>query len=104
MLDLTGVIGVGAIAATGLAVLPYRKRQLKLEIHSQLNNLRETLSRDLKAHFDQHLLTVISQVKSATSPFSVYVKTEGETLAKSKQRLLDCQIRISELSNKIDKV
>ena len=46
LLDFTGVLAAGAVAALGMFVLPAKRRQVKKEFHAKLVELREQLLRD----------------------------------------------------------
>lgn len=101
--DITGVVGVGALAAGGLVFLPYRKRQVKTEMAQTVEQLTTRLCEDLQSAFDQHLLSVCSQVRDAASPYTVYVKSETKSLASSQERINTSLSKLQELSNVIDK-
>ena len=103
IVDVTGVLGVSAIAATGLAVLPYRKRQIKARMQELIADMRRTLARDLKSHFDKHIMVMMSQVKSVATPYSTYVKTESESLKSSLSKLKEADAKVSEIFKKLEK-
>lgn len=81
LLDLTGILGVGALAATGVAVLPYRKRQLRHQFAATLEALRQRLTHDMEVEFERHLLEAHSQMRKAMSPYSQFVGAQREHAA-----------------------
>ena len=46
-LDVTGLLGAGALAALGFYVLPYRRNRLKQELREGIDALRQQLNEAL---------------------------------------------------------
>lgn len=104
LVDVTGAVGVGAVAAVGLAVLPYRKRQQKAQMTELLKDLRNRLGDDLQTHFDRHLVNVHGQIGKATEPYALYVQAQSQAVATNKQKLSEAMVQLDTLSVALDKI
>ncbi len=53
--DITGIVLAGVIATIGLFIVPARRRKAKEDLRQKVRDLRETLSRALRAQFQQEV-------------------------------------------------
>ena len=89
LMDVTGILGVSAVAGLGLGVLPYRKRQQKARLARLLSDLRARLRDDLQSHFDRHMAALESHLATARQPYKLYVASSSKSLDDVHKRLLD---------------
>jgi hypothetical protein len=80
MLDVTGILGAGAIAAMGLYVLPYRRSRIKKELRDNINDLRTQLDVALTKQFDKELADSVQRIRDAIAPYTRFVRVEREKL------------------------
>ncbi|MEI2689252.1 MAG: hypothetical protein V9H69_05845 [Anaerolineae bacterium] len=55
VLDLTGLLFAGALAAVGLYVLPNRRRKARDELRAKVADLQQRLHETLSAQFEQEM-------------------------------------------------
>lgn len=102
LLDFTGVLGAGALAISGLCVLPYKRAQVKRIFNEKIAGLRVNMRDVMHAHFDRELADNIRKIQGSVSPYTLYVKTEKEKLTKTKTRIEDTMKRVSNSIHSID--
>jgi small GTP-binding protein len=102
LLDITGFLGVTALAATGMVLLPYRKRQLHQQLSTQIADIRHKLKTSLKAQFDHQLQKGISELKENVSPYAHLVNAEKAKLEAAEVKLVECQKSLESITREID--
>lgn len=85
--DVTGLAGAGALAVTGLLVLPYRRHELRQTFRSHLASVKKQLNMILEQHLGQELERGVGMVQSALQPFRARVDTERARLQLAGERL-----------------
>lgn len=102
LLDVTGLLGVGAFAALGVGILPYRRRQMRIALTEQIATLRKTLYDALQDQFTKELERGIADIKANVAPYTRFVEQESKTLAASKERMHDSLKQIKTLTDKLE--
>jgi hypothetical protein len=87
LLDVTGLLGVGAFAALGVGILPYRRRQMRIALTSQIETLRKTLYEALQDQFTKELERGIADIRSNIAPYTRFVEQESKQLVLSREKL-----------------
>lgn len=82
LLDFTGLLGAGAVAALGLYVLPYRRNKVKADLRTRINELRSRLNQALERQFDRELGDSLQRLREAIAPYTRFVRVEREKLEK----------------------
>ncbi len=80
LLDVTGLLGAGALAALGFYVLPYRRNRLKQELRTGIDTLREQLNETLTRQFERELTDGMQRMREAIAPYTRFVRVEREKL------------------------
>jgi len=101
-LDLTGILPLTAIAATGLAVLPYRRAQVKRALHEKIESMRITLQETLMDHFTKELETSINDIIANISPFQHFVTNQQQSIDNAQESLKSCEDKAAQISQLID--
>lgn len=91
LLDITGIVGAGAIAALGLYVLPYRRGKVKAELRERIDVLRGQLENALEKQFEQELNAGIRRIHEAIAPYTRFVRVEREKLERLETDLNSAQ-------------
>ncbi len=102
LLDVTGVLGVGLVAGTGLVVLPYRKRQLQDQLHRLLGDMAARLARDLESHLQRAAGQSAAQLRTAVQPMAAFVESTGAALEDSRARLLAAAQQVERFQSALD--
>jgi small GTP-binding protein len=80
LLDITGILGASALAALGLYLLPYRRTQLKAQLRTNINSLRERMREALTRQFDAELEVSLRRIREAIAPYTRFVRVEREKI------------------------
>lgn len=104
LLDVTGVLGAGAVAALGLYVLPYRRSKVKEGMRTHIGDLRQRLEVALTRQFEAELTQSVQRIREAIAPYTRFVRVEREkltvladTLRSAEQQLRQLQQDVQEL-------
>jgi small GTP-binding protein len=80
LLDFTGMLSAGVLAALGFYVLPYRRNKLKAELRNKIGILREQLDEAMTQQFEHELADSIQRMREAVGPYTRFVRVEREKL------------------------
>ena len=80
LLDFTGMLSAGLLAALGFYVLPYRRNKLKAELRDKIGLLRDQLDTAMTQQFEHELADSIQRMREAVSPYTRFVRVEREKL------------------------
>jgi len=104
LLDFTGVLGAGVIAAIGFYLLPHRRQQMKVELRARIGELRARLHDALQKQFERELETSIQRIRDAIAPYTRFVRIEREKLARADSDLADLRTRGDVLRSTIERL
>jgi hypothetical protein len=104
LLDITGILGAGAVAALGLYVLPYRRAKVKNELRERINLLREQLEGALERQFEQELSTSIQRIHEAIAPYTRFVRVEREKLERIEADLQSARVEVTVLRQSVQAI
>jgi archaellum component FlaC len=99
VLIILGLLGAGVLAASGLAIIPYRRSQLKKAFQKKVQNIREPLKVSMQQHFDHELQDSVKKLEENIEPYSRFIRAEKEKIEKLSGQLKDLQntIEVSRL-------
>jgi small GTP-binding protein len=100
-LDITGILGAGAVATLGLYVLPYRRNKAKAELRERINLLRNQLESALERQFDQELANSIQRIREAIAPYTRFIRVEREKLERIDADLQAARVEVSVLRQNV---
>lgn len=80
VLDLTGLLFAGALAAVGLYVLPNRRRKAREELRAKVADLQQRLHEALSAQFEQEMSRSRQAMQEAIQPYTRFIRNEREKL------------------------
>jgi small GTP-binding protein len=100
--DITGIVLAGVIATLGLFIVPARRRKAKEDLRQKVRDLRETLSRALRAQFQREVQHSTERLNEGIAPYSRFVRAEQQSLGTVRDTLTDVQARLAELEARID--
>jgi lipopolysaccharide export LptBFGC system permease protein LptF len=100
--DITGIVLAGVIATIGLFIVPARRRKAKEHLRQKVHDLRDTLSRALRAQFQQEVQHSSARLNDGIAPYSRFVRAEQQSLVTVRDTLADVQARLGGLKARID--
>ena len=80
LLDFTGMLSAGVLAALGFYVLPYRRNKLKGELRARIGDLRQQLDVAMTQQFERELADSMQRMREAIGPYTRFVRVEREKL------------------------
>jgi hypothetical protein len=80
LLDFTGMLGAGVLAALGFYVLPHRRNKLKVDLREKIGALRGQLDEAMTQQFERELADSIQRMREAIGPYTRFVRVEREKL------------------------
>lgn len=104
LLDFTGILSAGVLAAIGFYVLPYRRQQMKNDLRQRIGVLREKLHTALNRQFDDELQTSVARIRGAIAPYTRFVRVERERLERAQVDLGEMTTRIASARARVGKI
>jgi small GTP-binding protein len=101
LLDVTGVLGAGAVAALGLYVLPYRRSKVKEGMRTHIGDLRQRLEIAMTRQFEAELAQSVQRIKEAIAPYTRFVRVEREKLGVLADTLRDAEQQLRQLQHDV---
>ncbi|MBX3053924.1 MAG: dynamin family protein [Caldilineaceae bacterium] len=101
LLDVTGVLGAGAVAALGLYVLPYRRAKVKDGMRTHINDLRRRLDDAISHQFEEELAQSVQRIREAIAPYTRFVRVEREKLATLDETLSQARQQLRQLQQDV---
>ncbi|EAL63733.1 hypothetical protein DDB_G0287331 [Dictyostelium discoideum AX4] len=89
--DLTGVLGIGALAITGLAWVPFKKAQLKRSISSKITNLRLQLHDTIQDHIGEEIRISSNKIQLGIQPYIDFTNNESKKINDLSIKLGECK-------------
>ncbi|MGL4649696.1 MAG: dynamin family protein, partial [Caldilineaceae bacterium] len=104
LLDVTGILGAGVVAALGFYLLPYRRQQMKADLRTRISTLRGRLHEALQKQFDRELESGIQRIREAIAPYTRFVRVERDKLLRASGDLADLRGRSESLRGSIERL
>lgn len=76
LLDWSGVAGASLVAVSGLYVFPLRRSLLKKEMKGKISDMKLTLNKTVRRHFDRELELALEAIDNNLSPYSRFARVE----------------------------
>lgn len=102
ILDFTGLLAAGAVAAIGLFVLPAKRRQVKREFHAKLQELRTQLLDTMRRQFDVELDQMLARIREAIAPYTRFIRAQRELLVSVQREISDVDVELGRLKAEIE--
>jgi len=104
LVDVTGILAAGFVAAMGLFVLPARRARAKTELSRRVSELGSKLEGALKEQFDHESERSLLRIREAVAPYTRFVRAERDRFGlmldqmdEVKSRMLGLRQRVEEL-------
>jgi len=101
LLDFTGLLAAGAVAALGMFVLPAKRRQVKKEFHAKLVELRERLLATMRRQFATELDQMLTRIREAIAPYTRFIRAQRVLLVDIQRELSDVDVELGRLRAEI---
>jgi small GTP-binding protein len=97
LLDFTGMLGAGVLAALGFYVLPHRRNKLKADLREKIGALRAQLDEAMTQQFERELADSIQRMREAIGPYTRFVRVEREKLEQMAEGLDKARQELAQL-------
>ena len=101
LLDFTGLLAAGAVAALGMFVLPAKRRQVKREFHAKLVELRERLLATMRRQFATELDQMLTRIREAIAPYTRFIRAQRVLLVEVQRELSEVDVELGRLRAEI---
>jgi small GTP-binding protein len=101
LLDFTGVVTAGLIAAGGLYVIPHKRHQVKQQFHEKIADLRVRLIATMRRQFDTELEQMLARIREAIGPYTRFIRSQREHLTDVQRILSDIDVDLGRLRAEI---
>lgn len=102
VLDLTGLLFAGTMAALGLYVLPNRRRKAREELRANVADLQERLHNALSLQFEKELVRSVQEIREAVEPYTRFIRNERSKLTAISQDLASIEQEARSLQARIE--
>jgi hypothetical protein len=96
-LDITGILAASTLAVLGFFVIPFKRKQAKDRFKEKMLSLRTKLLSALTTQFNNESENAIARLKDGVTPYTRYVHSEHERIARAEDTLAKLRQNISEL-------
>jgi GTP-binding protein EngB required for normal cell division len=100
--DVTGIILASVIAALGFFIIPAKRSQAKAQMRRKIADVRARLSEALRTQFTEEIARSAARLDEAVAPYTRFVRSEGEKLRDTVERLTDLDRRIGDVRQRVD--
>ncbi|EGC29277.1 hypothetical protein DICPUDRAFT_84689 [Dictyostelium purpureum] len=103
LLDITGILGFGALAVTGLAWVPFKKVQLKRSINSKISNLRVQLKDTISDRIGDEIRGGTDKIQDGIQPYVDFTQSESKKITDMTNKINEFKKERQSLVYEVDK-
>lgn len=100
--DITGIVLASVIAALGFFIIPAKRSQAKEEMRRKIADVRAKLSSALRRQFEDEITRSSARMREGIAPYSRFVRSEGDKLRETSERLDQLSTELGTLRSRID--
>jgi len=100
--DVTGIIMASVLAALGFFIIPAKRKRAKEEMRRKISDVRERLSRALRAQFEREIKAGSARMREGIGPYSQFVRAEGDKLRETDEQLTALATELEALRSRVD--
>lgn len=104
LLDVTGLLAAGVVAALGLYVIPAKRRRAQAELRTKIAALRVQLGQALTDQFERELSRSVQRIREAIQPYTRFVDAQQITATQVESDLNESLRTLDDLAEQIDRL
>jgi small GTP-binding protein len=104
LVDFTGIVAAGTIAALGLFILPARRKKAQRQLEEKVLRLRGELLEALTRQFDHEVQGSVQRIEEAIAPYTRFVRAERERLGGLRDELARLEAGIAALQSRVERL
>lgn len=101
--DVTGIIMASVMAAIGFFILPAKRERAKQEMRRKVAAVRQKLSDALREEFTREIETSGTRIRESISPYSRFIRAEGDTLRTMDEELREIGAALEGLRGRVER-
>jgi small GTP-binding protein len=104
LVDVTGILAAGFVAAMGLFVLPARRSRAKTELNKSISELRSRLMAALKEQFEHESERSLVRIREAVAPYTRFVRAERDRFIHMREQIDEVTASMAGLRQRVEKL
>ncbi len=104
LVDVTGILAAGFVAAMGLFILPARRARAKSELSKSISALDSRLRGALKEQFDHESERSLLRIREAVAPYTRFVRAERDRFLAMREQIDDVKSKMQGLRQRLEKL
>ena len=100
--DVTGIILASVVAALGFFIIPAKRNRAKMQMRDKIADVRARLSSALRKQFQDEIARSMARMRESIAPYSRFVRSEGEKLKETDQKLVTLRSDLDVLRRRVD--
>ena len=101
--DITGIVLASVVAAIGFFILPAKRKKAKEDMRVKIAGVRTRLSEALRKQFLEEIRRSGARIREGISPYSRFIRSEGDKLKEVDQELREIAASIAALRARIER-
>jgi len=104
LVDVTGILAAGFVAAMGLFVLPARRARAKTELSKRISELGSKLEGALREQFDHESERSLLRIREAVAPYTRFVRAERDKFNLMRDQIEEVKDRMQGLRQRVEQL
>src|SRR5436305_2657633 len=102
--DVTGIFAGAVLFGLGLYIIPARRRRVKQEFETKMEELRQRLHQALSEQFNKQLNYSLTRVQDAITPYTRFVRAEQQKTTEIQSKIVQLNHQILSLKSQIESI
>jgi small GTP-binding protein len=99
--DITGLLAAGAVAALGLYVIPYKRKQAKHSLEQRIGEVRQHLATTMTDQFHAEISRSVKRIRDAIRPYTRFVESHQSRLVEIARSLHDIDAELDTIEGRL---
>ncbi len=102
LFDATGILLATTVVASGMFILPAKRRQARREFSQRINEMRAQVRQTVQRQFEREIDQSLERIRDAISPYTRFVRAQRDELTELQRDLSDTDVALERLRGKIE--
>lgn len=104
LVDVTGILAAGFVAAMGLFVLPARRARAKTALSKRISELGAALETALRGQFDHESERSLLRIREAVAPYTRFVRAERDKFTLMREQIDEVKTKMQGLQRRVEQL
>jgi hypothetical protein len=101
--DFTGILAAAAVAAGGFYIIPAKRKKVKAEFRSKINDLRSKLNESLSRQIHNEINSSSERMNQTIAPYRRFVTVQRDQLSEAQAELVTAENAMLRLKAEIER-